>query len=48
VDGDDLLGDRGDRLRIDAVLATAEQRFAGQLQERPAKLRAARAGGRSR
>jgi hypothetical protein len=33
VDGRDLAGDEGAEGRIDAVLAVAEQRLAGQLQE---------------
>ena len=34
VHGDDLLADRGDAVRVDAVLAPAQQRLAGKLQER--------------
>ena len=45
VDGDDLLGDRGDGLRVDPELATSEERLAGQLQERPAELGPAGCGG---
>ena len=41
LDGDDLLGDRGDGLRVDPVLAPTEQRLAGELQERPPELRSA-------
>ena len=39
LDGHDLLGDRADGLRVDPVLALAEERLAGELQQRAAELR---------